>query len=65
MAIRLNLDYAEAYCKRGTAKAALGLNDEAREDFEIARELARKGGNAKIVAQAEQSLRDFNARRDS
>ena len=56
-AIRSTPDYAEAYCKRGTAKAALGLNDEALEDFETALELARNAGNAKIVAQAESSAR--------
>ena len=64
-AIRSTPDYAEAYCKRGTAKAALGLNDEALEDFETALKLARNAGNAKIVAQAEQSLSDFDATRGS
>ena len=60
-AIRLNQDYAEAYINRGAAKVALVLKDEARKDFEIALELARKANDAKIVAQAEQLLRDLDA----
>ena len=60
-AIRLKPDYAEAYINRGAAKVALVLKDEARKDFEIALELARKANDAKIVAQAEQLLRDLDA----
>ena len=60
-AIRLKPDYAEAYINRGAAKAGLDLKDEARKDFEIALELARKANDAKIVAQAEQLLRDLDA----
>ena len=59
-AIRLKPDHAEAYSNRGAAKAALDLKDEARKDFEIALELARKANDAKIVAQAEQELRDLD-----
>ena len=58
-AIRLKPDFAEAYYNRGIAKNALGRKDEARKDFKTALELARKTNNAKIVAQAEQSLRDL------
>ena len=60
-AIRLKPDYAEAYINRGAAKVALVLKDEARKDFEIALERARKANDAKIVAQAEQLLRDLAA----
>ena len=60
-AIRLKPDYAEAYINRGAAKVALVLKDAARKDFEIALELARKANDAKIVAQAEQLLRDLDA----
>ena len=60
-AIRLKPDHAQAYNNRGAAKAALDLRDEARKDFEIALELARKANDAKIVAQAEQLLRDLDA----
>ena len=60
-AIRLKPDDAVAYNNRGAAKAALDLKDEARKDFEIALELAQKANDAKIVAQAEQLLRDLDA----
>ena len=60
-AIRLNPALVEAYSNRGVAKAGLDLKDEARKDFEIALELARKANDAKIVAQAEQLLRDLDA----
>ena len=59
-AIRLKPNYAEAYNNRGISKGKLGLKDEARKDFEIALELARKANDAKIVAQAEQELRDLD-----
>ena len=59
-AIRLNPNMAEAYLNRGNAKAKLKLKDEARKDFKLVLELARKANNAKIVAQAEQALRDLN-----
>ena len=64
-AIRLKPGYAVAYNNRGAAKAALDLKDEARKDFEIALELAQKANDAKIVAQAEQLLRDLDAAEDS
>ena len=35
-AIRLKPDYAVAHDNRGVAKAALGLKDAARKDFETA-----------------------------
>ena len=60
-AVRLKPGYAVAYNNRGAAKAALDLKDEARKDFEIALELAQKANDAKIVAQAEQLLRDLDA----
>ena len=60
-AIRLKPNYAEAYNNRGISKGKLGLIDEARKDFEIALELARKANDAKIVTQAEQLLRDLDA----
>ena len=59
-AIRLKPDLVKAYINRGAAKAALDLKDEARKDFEIALDLARKANDAKIVAQAEQELRDLD-----
>ena len=64
-AIRLKPGLAEAHYNRGVAKTALGLKDEAREDFEIALELARNTNNAKIVTQAEKSLRDLDDAGDS
>ena len=60
-AIRLMPELALAYINRGIVKNALGLKDEARKDFEAALELARNAGNAKILAQAEQSLRSLDA----
>ena len=60
-AIRLNLDHAEAYYNRGVSKIALNLKDEGRKDFETALGLARNANDAKIVAQAEQLLRDLAA----
>ena len=59
-AIRLKPDLAEAYGNRGNAKNALGLKDEARKDFGIALELARKAGDADVLAPAEQALRDLD-----
>ena len=53
-------DLAEAYYNRGAAKAELKITDEARKDFEITLELARNANNAKIMAQAEQALRDLD-----
>ena len=58
-AIRLKPNYAEAYNNRGVAKNALGRKDEARKDLQTALELARNANNAKIVAQAEQKLRNL------
>ena len=60
-AIRLKPDFAEAFINRGNSKGALGLTAEARKAFEIALELAQKANDAKIVAQAEQLLRDLDA----
>ena len=60
-AIRLKPDFAEAFINRGNSKGALGLTAEARKAFEIALGLARKANDAKIVAQAEQLLRDLDA----
>ena len=64
-AIRLDPDYAGAYLNRGIAKLKLQIKDEMRKDFEITLELARNANNAKIVAEAEQALRDLNAPEDS
>ena len=58
-AIRLKPDSAEVYSNRGEAKAALKLKDEARKDFEITIDLARKAGDANVLAAAEKSLRDL------
>ena len=60
-AISLEPDNAEAYTNLGLAKNALGRKNEARKDFKTALELARNANNAKIVAQAEQSLRSLDA----
>ena len=46
-AIRLDPDVAGAYLNRGEGKVGLGLKDEARKDFGIALELARKAGDAR------------------
>ena len=59
-AISLKPNYAAAYYNRGLAKSALGSKAEARTDFKTARELARDANDAKIVAQAEESLRDLD-----
>lgn len=71
-AVRLKRDYAEAYNARGVAKVLLGrsavaaknklkLIDEAREDLETARDLARDAGNDSLADLAEQRLRDIDA----
>ena len=60
-AIHLKPDLAEAYRNRGNTKVVLGRKDEARKDFKTALELARNAGNANIVDQAEQLLRDLDA----
>ena len=60
-AIHLKQEFADAYYNRGLAKNVLGRKDEARRDFEAALEQARKTSNVKIVAQAEQWLRSFDA----
>lgn len=54
-------DAAEAYSNRGIAKEALGLIDEARQDFEKARDLAQEAGNDSLADAAEQNLRDLDA----
>ena len=59
-AIRADPMFAEAYLNRGIAKLKLKIKDEMRRDFEITLELARNANNAKIVAKAEQALRDLN-----
>ena len=59
-AIRLDPDVAGAYLNRGEGKVGLGLKDEARKDFGIALELARKAGDADVLAPAEQALRDLD-----
>ena len=75
VAIRLKPDYAEAYNARGTAKVLLGqsaetsenklkLIDEARQDFEKARDLAREAGNDSLAAEAEQNLRVLDSQED-
>ena len=59
-AIRLKAEYAEAYNNRGLVKKALGLKDKARTDLKTARELARNANDAKLVDEAEESLRDLD-----
>ena len=61
-AIRLKPDYEKAYLNRGMVKISLSRIDEARQDFEKARDLARKAGDASLVASAEQRLRDLDNR---
>ena len=51
---------AKAYYARGNSKAALGLKDQARQDFKAALDLAQKAGDAKLVAAVEQSLRGLD-----
>ena len=60
-AIRLKPDYVEVYFNRGNAKSKPGRIDEARQDFEKARDLARKVGNDSLVALAEQALRKLDS----
>ena len=60
-AIRLKPDYADAYFNRGNAKSKLGRIDEARQDFEKARDLARKAGDDSFITLAEQALRKLNS----
>ena len=63
-AIRLRTGLCHlAYVNRGLAKDALGLKDEARKDLKTALELARKAGNADMVAAVEQLLRRPRRRR--
>ena len=50
---------------RGNTKGKLGFKEEARKNFETALELARNTNNAKIVTQAEKSLRDLDDAGDS
>lgn len=45
-------------------KGALGLIDEARQDFENARDLARDVDNDSIVDAAEQRLRGLDSQED-
>ena len=59
-ALRLKPDLAAAYYKRGLVKKALGLKDKARTDLKTARELARNANDAKLVDEAEESLRDLD-----
>ena len=61
-AIRLKPDYEKAYLNRGMVKISLSRIDEARQDFEKARDLARKAGDASLVASVEQRLRDLDNR---
>ena len=58
-AIHLNQEFADAHYNLGLAKKALGRKDEARRYLEAALTLARKTDNAKIVAKAEQELRNL------
>ena len=51
----------QAYHNRGVAKSALDRIDEARQDFENARDLARAGGNDSLADLAEQRLRDLDS----
>ena len=64
-AIRRKPHYAKAYFNRGNAKSKLGRIDEARQDFEKARDLARKTGDASLVALVERVLRDLDNREDA
>ena len=64
-AIRLKPAFAGTYLNRGNATAAVKRKDEARKDFENALELARKANNAKIMAKAEQALRDLDDAEES
>ena len=64
-AIRLNPNIAAAYLNRGNAKAMLNLKDEARQDIEIALEMAQKAGDVNVWDAVEQSLRELNDAEDS
>ena len=61
-ALQLKPDFAGAYLSRGIAKSNLGQTNEARQDFEKARDLARKAGDASLVASIEQRLQDLDNR---
>lgn len=60
-AISRKPDYAEAYFNRGNTKRKLDRIDEARQDFEKARDLARKVGDASLVDLANQQLRKLDS----
>ena len=45
-------------------KGALDRIDEARQDFENARDLAQAGGNDSLADLAEQGLRDLDSQED-
>ena len=59
--IRLKPEAADAYHNRGNAKAALGRNDEARQDLETALELAQNANDTDLVDEVKQLLRDLDA----
>ena len=62
--IRLKPDDPDAYRNRGVAYRKLDLKDEAQKDIEAVLNLARNAGNADLMAQAEEMLRDLNGDED-
>ena len=59
-AINRKEDYDIAYFNRGLAEAALGLNAEARKDFEKALNLARKAGDKDLATDVERVLQKLD-----
>ena len=60
-AIILNPDFAEAYLNRVLSYLATNQPEEARRDFETARDLAQQAGKEDLVALADQGLRKLDA----
>ena len=60
-AIILNPDFAEAYLNRVLSYLATNQPQEARRDFETARDLAQQAGDENLVALADQGLRNLDA----
>lgn len=58
--IRLKPIFPGAYCYRGESKVMMGYRNEARLDLETSLKQAREFGDAELVAQVEQSLRNLD-----
>lgn len=61
-ALHINREYTEAYNNRGLAHKSLGQFSAAIEDFSLARNLAQKQGNAKLLRMLDQELNDMRSK---